>query len=82
MSGGADKRLCLWSGQGTLLSCLDIGFQVTALSCSDCCVVAGGAQGELQVCVGCFNLGCILNNMLQAVVRVECQIRARIVVLC
>jgi len=51
VSGGADKQLCLWSGEGTLLACVDVSFQITALACSDCAVVVGGAQGEMQIAV-------------------------------
>jgi len=51
VSGGADKQLRLWSGEGMQLARVDTGFQVTALACSDCSVAVGGACGEVQLAV-------------------------------
>ena len=48
VTGGADGTVTFWSEEGAVLSALDLGFQVTALSVHSLYALVGGAAGELD----------------------------------
>ena len=49
VTGGADGTVTFWSEEGAVLSALDLGFQVTALSVHSLYALVGGAAGELDL---------------------------------